>query len=717
MNDPQLTSDEDRLERSTNSTASARKRFRFSSLRNPFRPRDTSSNLTRSNVDPNDSVSRRNRTELFSRRRRTRATIGNGLFEPQAQLSPIHPPSFSLPSVQASSGDLATCAVPVPTHSPDSGHSPVCDPHDARTSSAETGHGTAHTPVLGDDLALFRTSTSLPSLSPPVLNAQSIESHLGRPNLGPIVPSTQPLQRMTSDPSSPETRLDSDESAQTSSDSRQSRSSINDSTESGDVVSPMPGEDQAGMLSRLLSVAAAATAASLVGTTNSQALRDAREDAISAASQWQGDSTINTHIPSTPPRDQRPSDDDSDLVDGSFDGFLAALQSGRLAQALRNGGNVMGGGANVAGAPSLNFFRMFRFSSAVSIEGAPQPSEGETRQIPIIIVGIRSVPSRDDNSPPELGEMPPFLDVLGLSPDPRTNRPATAETADSARSGIAVPDDGASPDTTSSIRAPDLPIDVDEARRDDEQPIASITDGDPQIPEVVTSSPLHHVNSTGAAEGDATRSLPGVATSVPSPRPTRPMSGLMDSVLDRLRSFRSDNGDINQSTIDTRRRRRSSWRPFSNNNNSRDNGVDDDAINATGAATRSWIIYVLGGTYPENHPLLTTPSLFSDSPSYEDMLLLSNLIGPAKPETASAADLDSAGSTYTVSENHAQLEERCQVCLSEYEIGDSCRTLSKCLHYYHQECIDEWLTTGRNNCPLCRSETAARTEVNPEPVV
>ena len=28
--------------------------------------------------------------------------------------------------------------------------------------------------------------------------------------------------------------------------------------------------------------------------------------------------------------------------------------------------------------------------------------------------------------------------------------------------------------------------------------------------------------------------------------------------------------------------------------------------------TRTWIVYVLGGSYPEDHPILTTPSLFTD---------------------------------------------------------------------------------------------------------
>lgn len=118
---------------------------------------------------------------------------------------------------------------------------------------------------------------------------------------------------------------------------------------------------------------------------------------------------------------------------------------------------------------------------------------------------------------------------------------------------------------------------------------------------------------------------------------------------------------------------------------------------------------MLGGSYPENHPILTTPSLFTDAPTYEDMLMLSNFIGPAKPPTASAEEVQESGETITLEAGDPKLGERCQVCLSDYELGEIYRRLKVCGHVFHRECIDEWLTTGRNNCPLCRSSAAAIT--------
>lgn len=137
---------------------------------------------------------------------------------------------------------------------------------------------------------------------------------------------------------------------------------------------------------------------------------------------------------------------------------------------------------------------------------------------------------------------------------------------------------------------------------------------------------------------------------------------------------------------------------------SRRNGVVEPD-NTSGEGARSWIIYVLGGSYPENHPILTTPSLFTDSPTYEDMILLSNLIGPAKPPVASEEDIAAApglfiiravGSDGVVAEAVEGTESislasdaRCLVCLCGYEADDEARKLVNCGHLFHRVCIDQ----------------------------
>lgn len=148
-----------------------------------------------------------------------------------------------------------------------------------------------------------------------------------------------------------------------------------------------------------------------------------------------------------------------------------------------------------------------------------------------------------------------------------------------------------------------------------------------------------------------------------------------------------------------------------NGNNERRNSHND---------SRSWIIYVLGGSYPENHPILTTPSLFTENPTYEDMMLLSALLGPAKAPVATEEDVENSGGLFTIEpavrdndstenttsdvtktialvaaaaegEERVELElgQKCLVCLCDFEIKETARKLVKCGHLFHKECIDQ----------------------------
>ena len=85
-------------------------------------------------------------------------------------------------------------------------------------------------------------------------------------------------------------------------------------------------------------------------------------------------------------------------------------------------------------------------------------------------------------------------------------------------------------------------------------------------------------------------------------------------------------------------------------------------------------------------------------------MLLSSLLGPAKPPVASHEDVASALGTYRVRRvadallavanqgvNHVRicLNERCLVCLEEYQEEEELRQLTKCSHLFHRVCIDE----------------------------
>ncbi|KAL2312220.1 Ubiquitin-protein ligase E3 [Schizosaccharomyces pombe] len=117
-----------------------------------------------------------------------------------------------------------------------------------------------------------------------------------------------------------------------------------------------------------------------------------------------------------------------------------------------------------------------------------------------------------------------------------------------------------------------------------------------------------------------------------------------------------------------------------------------------------WLIYVFGGLFPEHHPVLSTVSLFSDNPMYEDLLALTTYLGPAKKPVASHEDVKRSGGLFAYFDDASlSSADSCLICLETYTNGDICRKLQACKHFFHQACIDQWLTTGNNSCPLCRA--------------
>ncbi|KAF9912305.1 hypothetical protein EC991_000197 [Linnemannia zychae] len=104
--------------------------------------------------------------------------------------------------------------------------------------------------------------------------------------------------------------------------------------------------------------------------------------------------------------------------------------------------------------------------------------------------------------------------------------------------------------------------------------------------------------------------------------------------------------------------------------------------------------------------------------SYDDLWALSNLIGPARPTTTTQEAIDNAGfhvgqfddTTKGMRGFHTLGDgSKCLVCMSDYEEGEDMRALT-CKHGFHQECIDKWLTTGANKCPVCRAAAVVPSE-------
>ena len=434
------------------------------------------------------------------------------------------------------------------------------------------------------------------------------------------------------------------------------------------------GEDQADVLSRLLSLAAAATAASLVGEDNPAATRD-----------------------------------------GTFDTFLQSLQNGSIASALR--GNEAG--ENPAGAEGsqqpLNFFRMFRFGTSTEDRRSPvggsrgsgssaaQDEDSEGRMVPIIIVGIRSIQPGAAGAGQDDSNIPPFIDALSSFPTPPTSPGDNDHILQPPQNGTRF-----SHRRRASMGGFNFPSNYDSQRhhrgqpQERPRPWSSVTSS-PAGPLPPPSTPAtSHGLSTAEPSGFTT---PATSTSPPSPaHPAAPLR--RDSSVRRLPTPAlaptAEEPQPQQRNPRQRRMSESDFTRYGAGAPRRRGVVEPD--NNPGEGSRSWIIYVLGGSYPENHPILTTPSLFTDSPTYEDMMLLSSILGPAKPPVASEEDVASAPGLFNIQRSPGLLvalainggetialapDARCLVCLCDFEAGEEARKLIQCDHLFHKVCIDK----------------------------
>jgi len=464
----------------------------------------------------------------------------------------------------------------------------------------------------------------------------------------------------------------------------------------------------------------------------------------------------------------------SDGDDGSFDGFLRSLEHGRLAAALRAGASSSG---NSAHSP-LNFFRMFRFEPLTPRNATEQTAT--PRMVPIIIVGIRSVAPNTTAETADLTGVPPFLDALSTLPATPLNsttlgndimarlRSGSSNTSTSTRRRTSIGSLSTSSLGFDALRRP--------RSRHTSRPESIVSEAS-LWPSAPPASPVNPESAVSLNDDGISSATAAVSRSSSFSHPPR-----RESLL-RARPVASSESAGSPASTTAARAGRASGAAHRSSSAfaSRRNGIvesdDGHALSTTTPTsspvvlgsetagnpttpetTRSWIIYVLGGSYPENHPILTTPSLFTDSPTYEDMMLLSSLIGPAKPPVATDSDIEKAGGLYRVQTGMDSLqkqslvavsqdcqddislvaEQRCLVCLCDFENHDEVRRLGGCGHLYHRECIDEvcyitittfkriftdifpqWLTKGRNSCPLCRGqgvEESKQDESSPRPV-
>ncbi|TBU53011.1 hypothetical protein BD310DRAFT_183164 [Dichomitus squalens] len=102
--------------------------------------------------------------------------------------------------------------------------------------------------------------------------------------------------------------------------------------------------------------------------------------------------------------------------------------------------------------------------------------------------------------------------------------------------------------------------------------------------------------------------------------------------------------------------------------------------------------------------------------SYEGLLSLSTILGDVKPRGTPADIISSLPKgTYGDWVRPGVTEERCPICLDDYDAKDACLRVPACSHWFHEGCLQQWLKTART-CPVCRGRvTKPRSGENSAP--
>jgi len=112
-----------------------------------------------------------------------------------------------------------------------------------------------------------------------------------------------------------------------------------------------------------------------------------------------------------------------------------------------------------------------------------------------------------------------------------------------------------------------------------------------------------------------------------------------------------------------------------------------------------WILYFLGSEGNGN-----------GTESYEELLAMQERLGFVNRGLPQEQLSNIATMKYTVG---TIPNTSCSVCLYDFAEEEDVRGL-QCGHWFHQNCVDNWLVNHRNSCPLCREPAIKKPQPTPE---
>ncbi|TPX68324.1 hypothetical protein SpCBS45565_g03208 [Spizellomyces sp. 'palustris'] len=100
-------------------------------------------------------------------------------------------------------------------------------------------------------------------------------------------------------------------------------------------------------------------------------------------------------------------------------------------------------------------------------------------------------------------------------------------------------------------------------------------------------------------------------------------------------------------------------------------------------------------------PTICSPDLLRTS-TFPDSTITLSEEEPQPPTHQSIPETSDTASLQSTATSLAYCIDNCPICLDQFEEGEPIRELLPCQHYFHNECIEPWLTQRKSICPMCR---------------
>jgi len=98
--------------------------------------------------------------------------------------------------------------------------------------------------------------------------------------------------------------------------------------------------------------------------------------------------------------------------------------------------------------------------------------------------------------------------------------------------------------------------------------------------------------------------------------------------------------------------------------------------------------------------------------SFESLTNLTAALGEVKPRNTPSHIIASLPSGKYGEWATPGSDERCPVCLDDYQADDELLKITDCSHWFHRGCLEQWLG-GANTCPVCRKRVEGKKRREP----